>query len=206
MQKLNNSNYKIKPFSQVTDFHGHICPGSAIGYKAAEIAIKELFSKKSFDEELICITENDSCAVDAIQVVTFGKSNLIFHDYGKQAYTFINRETGDAVRLSMKESFSTDNINPNLGKLRQKVNSGTATNENEAELRETINKVSEGIINLPDNEIFDVQYMKVELPAKTRIFKSVKCSKCGEMVSDHRKRLHKENILCMPCFNKIKEN
>ena len=39
----NNSNYKIKPFSDVTEFHGHICPGSAIGYKAAKIAIKELF-------------------------------------------------------------------------------------------------------------------------------------------------------------------
>ena len=32
----------MKPFSEVTKFHGHICPGSAIGYKAAEAGLTNL--------------------------------------------------------------------------------------------------------------------------------------------------------------------
>jgi len=205
---MKNLKLKIKPFSDISEFHGHVCPGSALGYKAAEIAINELKSSASEDEELVCITENDTCAVDAIQVVTgctFGKGNLIFHDYGKQVYTFINRQTGNTIRLSMKNSFNIDKIDPNLSKLREKVNSGKASKDEEIKLKETIHKVSEEIINLPAEEIFDVEQVKLELPPKARMFKSVKCSECGEMVSDHRKRLHEENILCIPCFNNIKE-
>src|SRR5450756_2944554 len=81
-------------FQAVTEFHGHICPGTIIGYRAAQIAVREFSSKRSVDEALIAIVENDSCSVDAIQVVTgctFGKGNLIFKDYGKHVYTFINR-------------------------------------------------------------------------------------------------------------------
>lgn len=196
---------KIKPFSIVTDFHGHVCPGSAIGYKAAEIAIKELSSKKSEDEELVCITENDTCAVDAIQVVTgctFGKGNLIFNDYGKQAYTFINRETKDSVRVSMKNSFSIDNIDPELSKLRQKARSGQASKEEEENLKKIIVDVSNKIINLPYDEIFNVEHVKAEIPEKAMIFKSVECHECGEMVSMHRTKQINDNYFCIPCFKK----
>ena len=44
--------------------------GTAIGYRAAEIVINELRSVRLSDEELLAIVENDSCSVDAIQVVT----------------------------------------------------------------------------------------------------------------------------------------
>ena len=33
---------EIKPFSDVTMFHGHVCPGSALGYQAAKAGLKEL--------------------------------------------------------------------------------------------------------------------------------------------------------------------
>ena len=38
----NTKTEKLIPFSEVTKFHGHICPGTAIGYRAGEIAIKNL--------------------------------------------------------------------------------------------------------------------------------------------------------------------
>jgi formylmethanofuran dehydrogenase subunit E len=227
MQTSNkNSNYKIKPFShveenaehflnlknhrflKVTEFHGHVCPGSAIGYKAAEIAIKELYSSFSEDEELVCITENDTCAVDAIQVVTgctFGKGNLIFHDYEKQAYTFINRESKESVRISMKSSFSIDKIDPNLSKLRVKVNSGKASELEKEDLKKIIAKVSEEIINIPDDEIFNIEHVKAKTPEKARIFKSVKCQECNEMVSMHRVKQIDDEYYCIPCYNQ-KEN
>ncbi len=120
----------IKPFSEVTRFHGHVCPGSAIGYKAADAGLNELKSSMSEDEEIFAVVENDSCAVDAVQVLTgctFGKGNLVFKDHGKQVYTFINKNSNDAVRVSLNDSFSVDTLAPQLSKLRALVNSGVAT-------------------------------------------------------------------------------
>ncbi|WP_414468663.1 FmdE family protein [Methanobacterium sp. ACI-7] len=197
-------NSKNQGFLKVTEFHGHVCPGSAIGYKAAEIAIKEL-SIVSEDEELACITENDTCAVDAIQVLTgctFGKGNLIFNDYGKQTYTFINRKTEDAIKISMKKSFSVENIDPNLNKLRQKVKSGNANEDEKVELNTRLNSVSEAIINLPDEKIFNVEHVKVEIPKKANIYRTVECAKCGELVSEHRIREINGTLACIPCSNK----
>ena len=78
-------------------FHGHVCPGLAIGFKACEAAMKVMGVKGSKDEELVCITENDACGVDAIQAVlgcSLGKGNLLYRNTGKSAYTFIRRDTG----------------------------------------------------------------------------------------------------------------
>lgn len=50
---------------------------------------------RDIDEEMVAIVENDSCAVDAIQVLTgctLGKGNLIFRDYGKQHLYKTRRE------------------------------------------------------------------------------------------------------------------
>jgi formylmethanofuran dehydrogenase subunit E len=93
----------MKKLDGVVRFHGHICPGLVLGYRVSEFALKEL-GRKSIDEEIVAIVENNSCAVDAVQVMTgctFGKGNLIFKDYGKQVYTFIKRPSGKAIRISI---------------------------------------------------------------------------------------------------------
>jgi formylmethanofuran dehydrogenase subunit E len=56
-------------FDDAVTFHGHACPGLAIGYRVATLALKEL-GVRSRDEELLAIVENNSCAVDAIQFIT----------------------------------------------------------------------------------------------------------------------------------------
>ena len=79
----------------VIQFHGHLCPGLALGYRVAKAALRELKTDRPHDEELVAVVENDSCAVDAIQFVTgctFGKGNLVFRDHGKHVYTFFNRK------------------------------------------------------------------------------------------------------------------
>jgi len=108
----------MKTFDEVVKFHGHSCPGLALGYRVAVAAVKELNMENiSEDEEVVAIVENDSCAVDAIQVLTgctFGKGNLIFKDCGKQVYTFIKRPSEEAVRISI------DFIPPKKQKQRRK--------------------------------------------------------------------------------------
>ena len=198
-----NQKISIKPFSNVTEFHGHVCPGSAIGYKAAEAGLNELKSNISQDEEIVTVVENDSCAVDAIQVLTgctFGKGNLMFMNHGKQVYTFINRDTKDTVRISLKNSFSVDTMAPKLGKLRAIVNSGIATELEKEDLQNMIIDVSDEILKIPYKKMFDVEHVELELPKKARMFKSVKCSKCGEMVSENRSRVNNGEIVCIPCF------
>ena len=90
-------------FREAVRFHGHLCPGLAIGYVAAKVAAQLLGIGTSEDEEIVALVENNSCAVDAIQVMlgcTFGKGNLIFRDWGKQVFTFMDRRTNRAVRVS----------------------------------------------------------------------------------------------------------
>lgn len=190
------------PFSEVTKFHGHVCPGTAIGYRAAEIAIRELSSTRAMDEEFLAIVENDSCSVDAIQVVTgctFGKGNLIFKDHGKHVYSFVNRDTSDTLRLSLNKGI--DEIDPEFAKIREKVFSGSFSKEEKAEFEKQKNKTSYAILDMPDNELFKIEHMKVEIPEEARIFQSVKCAKCGELVAEHRTRVEKGNFVCIPCFD-----
>ena len=87
-------------------FHGHICGGLTIGYKAALYAMELLELEFSDDELVVCISENDACGVDAIQVIlgcSIGKGNLLFHMRGKQAFSTYNRKNGKSVRLVLME-------------------------------------------------------------------------------------------------------
>jgi len=68
-------------YEEIIQFHGHECPGLAIGYRMAIAAMENLESFRADDEELVAIVENDACGVDALQCVTgctFGKGNLLF--------------------------------------------------------------------------------------------------------------------------------
>ncbi|OEC86377.1 MULTISPECIES: FmdE family protein [Methanobacterium] len=193
---------QILPFSEVTKFHGHVCPGTAIGYRASEIAIKELGSDRAIDEEFLAIVENDSCSVDAIQVVTgctIGKGNLIFKDHGKNVYSFVNRKTGDTLRLSLK--MSIDEMDPEFAEIREKAFSGSASEEEKSKFEEKKDKASFDILDMPDAKLFKIEHVKIEIPEEARIFQSVKCAKCGEMVAEHRARVENGKIVCIPCFN-----
>src|SRR5512145_1306796 len=92
----------IKSYNEAVAFHGHACPGLALGYRAAEYAMDSLRAGRPDDEDLVCIVENDACGVDAIQLVagcSVGKGNLILQDFGKHAYTFIDRKYDRAIRI-----------------------------------------------------------------------------------------------------------
>lgn len=196
-----NKNY-LKGFEDVTAFHGHVCPGSALGFKAASLGLKKLKSSKSPDEEIVAIVENDSCAVDAIQVLsgcTFGKGNLIFNDFGKQVYTFLNRSTEEGVRISLKDSFEMDKIDPELSTLRKKISSGAANTQEKDILKEKISYVTEKILQMDEEEIFQSEEVKIPTPPKASLFKSIKCSLCGELVSEHRTKELEGVKICIPC-------
>src|SRR4030043_2326687 len=89
-------------YKDIIAFHGHSCPGLAIGYRMTKAGLAFLAGSRSADEELVAIVENNACGVDALQMLsgcTFGKGNLIFKDYGKHVYTLYDRRSKRGVRV-----------------------------------------------------------------------------------------------------------
>jgi formylmethanofuran dehydrogenase subunit E len=193
--------------SNIIEFHGHSCPGLAIGIRAGDLATEKLISSRARDEELLAIVENDSCSVDAIQVITgctFGKGNLIFKDYGKNVYTFVNRNTGETLRLSL--NVAIDELDPDFAEVRTKAFAGEANPKEEEDFERRKDAISDKILGMPENELFKIEYVDIETPEKARIFGSVKCSKCGELVAEHRARVENGEFVCIPCFDDYSRN
>ena len=194
----------IAPFEEVVAFHGHACPGLAIGYRAAHAALQALSVTRPVDEELVAIVENDACGIDAIQYVagtTMGKGNLIFRDYGKRAWTFINRRTGHAVRVAEKPEFFEKKSDPLMSELRAKVMAGKATNDEQGEFSLRSEQYVKDLLSFPAGEMFTIRNVTPEIPEKARIFRSVTCAVCGESVSESRARVQDGKIVCIPCHD-----
>ncbi|HTY15358.1 MAG TPA: FmdE family protein [Methanoregulaceae archaeon] len=192
----------IPSFADAIKFHGHKCPGLALGYRAAVIALEELRTDPSRDEELVAIVENDACGIDALQVVTgctAGKGNLVFRDYGKHVYTLINRKNNYAIRVATKPDFSTSSLDPVFGNLRNKVMGGKATDKETEAYEKHLDNVCNLILTVPYGDIFSVRRVDEKVPEEATIYKSVPCECCGELVSEHRVRIVDGKHLCIPC-------
>ncbi len=182
-------------------FHGHMCPGLAMGVRAAEIALREI-GPHSSDEEVVALVETNMCAVDAIQYLTgctFGKGNLIHLDYGKNAYTFIRRSDSEAIRISTHPgAFGRD---PEHRELSVKVRNKSATKEEQARFKELRANRSEAILHAPEEELYAVEALEnVEIPPMARIHNSITCAECGEPTMETRVRRLEGRELCPACF------
>jgi formylmethanofuran dehydrogenase subunit E len=192
----------MKTFDDVVKFHGHSCPGLAFGYRVALAALKEMGMENiSEDEEVVAIVENDSCAVDAIQVVTgctFGKGNLIFRDYGKQVYTFIKRPSGDAVRISV--DFSPPEETEEEKEMWKRYSEGGRSEDVLKAVHNRKAKKMKAILNAPDSELLKIKKLVMQLPSEARIYPSIRCEMCGEKVAEPKARVKDGKIVCIPCF------
>ena len=181
-------------------FHGHLCPGLALGFRVAKAALRELTSDRPQDEELAAIVENDSCAVDAVQFITgctFGKGNLIFHDYGKHVYTFTNRRTGRGVRISEDyRGFENDQRFPGLKKRE------AAGEDVSREMQMFKMEKASAILKADEQEIFTMTPASSPPPEEAAIRGSLRCFLCGEKFMESRSREKNGKVVCIPCFEK----
>lgn len=192
------------PWERVCEFHGHTCPGLAIGFRATSLALEKLDVSRSVDEELIAIVENNACGVDAVQVLagcTFGKGNLFFLDHGKQVYTFARRSHGKAVRVAVKYGAFH---NPEFSALRKKVQAGEAGGEEKKKLVDIQRKHIQNILDSGEDS-FEVKFVNITLPPPARIHQSLPCEKCGEAVMETRTVRDGGKILCIPCSGRNNE-
>lgn len=169
-------------YSDIVDFHGHECPGLAIGYRLATAAMAALNASRAGDEELVAIVENDACGVDALQCVTgctFGKGNLVLRDYGKQVYTLYSRKSGKGVRVS----YHDDGVPPGL--------------------REDRKTREEFILHAPQDAIIRLCHVDLDEPESASKRSSCNCAVCGEPVMETRLREVREGLACIPCSERI---
>ncbi len=155
-------------------FHGHHCPGLAIGVRASLEAIKALNLEFSEDEKVLCVSENDACGVDGVQVIlgcSAGKGNLIFRNRGKQAFSFFNRSTGESLRLVLKD----------LPPMERDEMESYLLNEEDA------------------RKIFEFKKPHYDLPEEARIFESYLCEICNEKTAEHMIRLENTKKVCLDC-------
>lgn len=151
--------------ARTADFHGHMCPGLAMGIRAAEVCLAEIGSH-SFDEEILAVAETDMCAVDAIQFLTgctFGKGNLVHRDYGKNAYTFVRRADRRAVRVSARPG-AWSQRDPERETLRAQVRAGTATAEERDRFTTLQQEHSQRLLATPLTDLYDVQEVQADGP------------------------------------------
>ncbi len=202
---MNQDRIDEERIRQVTDFHGHWCPGLAIGIRAAEWALSEM--GKAPDEEIVAVVETDMCGVDAIQFLTgctFGKGNLIHKDYGKNAFTFYRRSDGKAARLVTRQTIYGD-TELTLGRLNRKMQTEGLSEEERKTWEETRAGVSRRIMESDLGEVFDFRTPENQVPKKARILGSLTCESCGERVMESRTRRLNGQILCIPCFESLEK-
>ena len=165
----------MKTWQECVAFHGHECGGLTIGYKASLYATQLLKLDFSADEQVVCISENDACGVDAIQVMlgcSIGKGNLLFHMRGKSAYSFYNRKTGKSVRLVLKPKPEGMTREESFGYYQA----------------------------CRPEEMYEVKETTIALPEKARMFDSYTCSCCGETAGANWIRLADGKHLCLDCY------
>jgi formylmethanofuran dehydrogenase subunit E len=185
---------------KVKAFHGHMCPGLALGIRVAEIAWREI-GPHAEDEEVVAVVETDMCAVDAIQILTgctFGKGNLIYKDYGKKAFSFYRRSDGKGIRIVALPK-ARSGPDPERDELVGKVRTGTATPAEEKRFGELQSLLAEKILHTPLVELFTVKVPPPQVPAPARIHQSIICQVCGEEVMETRMQLVAGKRLCIPC-------
>jgi formylmethanofuran dehydrogenase subunit E len=168
--------------------HGHLCPGQVIGVRMAMTGCRHVaVNDPKGTKKLIVYVEVDRCATDAIQSVTgckLGKRTLKYVDYGKMAATFLNTETGTAVRVLARDD------------ARERAWAYASPNISKKEAQLQAYKV------MPEEELFVVTPVRLTLAEEDlpgHPVSRVTCQGCGEGVNDRREVESGGRTLCRAC-------
>jgi formylmethanofuran dehydrogenase subunit E len=170
--------------------HGHLCAGQILGVRMAMFGLKTLGLEDPQGKDrkrIVTFVEIDRCATDAVMVVTgcrLGKRALKFRDWGKVAATFVDVETGKAVRVAARESSKAlaKSLHPDI------------TDKNQQQML--------AYRELADDQMFHIQWVRVPLPPEE--FPGYKgertvCDVCGEGVNFRREVRREGRVLCRSC-------
>ncbi len=191
--------------NRTIEFHGHSCPGLAIGIRASELVLGEMAAIQDID--LVCVSETDMCGVDAIQFLTgctYGKGNLLHRDFGKMAFAFYDRKSGRGLRLLFKQD-SRGAMDNAFKELMAKSMQGLLSEEEQERLQQMRHDLQTRLMSLPLDELFDIQPLSGTPPRPARVLESLSCEDCGEQAMESRTRRFAGKTLCIPCYDKVEQ-
>ena len=161
------------------EFHGHLCHGMVMGVRMARYACKELGIDDPLNyRDLVVYVEMDRCASDAVAVATgvrLGRRRLKWVDYGKLAASFVDLNTGKAVRVAPRPEV------PHAG------------------------REDDPLVfwrDWSDERLFTCTPVTIEVPPEDRPgrpLRTVMCAECGERVQDGREVECDGRPLCRAC-------
>ena len=170
--------------------HGHLCAGQILGVRMAIHALEQLgiTDPQGADRKrLVTFVEIDRCATDAIGVVTgcrLGKRALKFRDWGKMAATFVDVESGRALRVVARES------------------SRETARRMHPEIADGNKQQMAAYRTMPAPDLMATQWVQVELhPEDMPGYKAarIECDECGEGISFAREVQREGRTLCRAC-------
>ncbi|MDT8899767.1 FmdE family protein [Anaeroselena agilis] len=184
--------------NKVLEFHGHMCPGVAIGYRLAKAALAALGYSHPDEGDLVTIAESDRCTIDPFQIIlgcTLGKGKLYIDNTGKQAFSVGCRKSGKAVRvIQLPYNYTAENDD-----LTRRVMAGRVSDEEYRQYKTAREQRIHEILTMPANELLKVAPVNLTLPEKETIHNSPRCAFCGEQVMEPWTRLREGKIACTRC-------
>lgn len=177
--------------AEAAAFHGGDCPGQTLGVRLARAGLKRVGIDDPLSDRwrksIMVYVEIDRCAADAVMIVTgcrVGKRTLKIVDNGIMAATFVNLDTGRAVRVIAREE------------ARELAASYAPDEAGKYEQQRLAYRV------MPEDELLAFEEVKVFMPPEDMPgspISRVVCEKCGDTVVDMREVSGGGATLCRAC-------
>lgn len=168
--------------------HSHLCPRQILGVRMGLAGLSTLgFDAPPEKKRLLIFTETDGCFVDGLSAATnctVGHRTLRVEDYGKTAATFVDTQTGRAIRVA-----------PALD-IREKASAYAPD-----EPRHYFAQMQAYQI-MPDCEMFTIAEVQLVASVESIVSRPglrVKCDVCGEEIMNEREVKQNGLALCRPC-------
>ncbi|ATW27634.1 formylmethanofuran dehydrogenase subunit E family protein [Candidatus Formimonas warabiya] len=147
----------------LVNYHGHLCPELAIGYRVSRIAMNSLHITRENSLDFIAGAANSSSAVDAIQYLTgctIGKQNFFIEDVGKHVYFFVKKPLDAPNNKGLFIKMKTPVYYPRLTDcvMDQNVEINSLTREQILKYRAVIDQAIGKILHRADNSLFDIHF------------------------------------------------
>jgi formylmethanofuran dehydrogenase subunit E len=168
--------------------HSHLCPRQVLGVRMglAGLAALEVKAPVTTKTALVII-ETSGCFADGIRAATgatVGHRTLRVEDLGKIAATFTNMKNNTSLRLAPKSDVRT----------RALIYAQDEERRYFAQLH--------GYQVMPDEELFNSQWVELEIPAEQIISHQnarAICSNCKEEIINEREIILDGKVLCKTC-------
>lgn len=187
-------------YAEVLRFHGHECPGAAVGLRMAQVAVSR-FGRNTPDNRIVAVSETDACSADAVQVATgctFGTRTLVHQDHGKNVVTFWRMSDGAGLRISAKPD--SDAVrSEEIWALNRKVEDGIATDAESSRFDELQTARITRILAAPVTQILLTEDVTGQPPSHKKLQPYDACEGCAELTSIATLHNHRGRMLCPPC-------